>query len=123
MSTDTNSVTPSSVDEGIRSICCSSKDKLVGCLHEWEDCVKQHPVKSVLAAAAAGALIHRLPVRSILVANVRIIGALLPPALFAYGAAKLCEILQSKGGTPRQSRSLAPLTPVDTGSDLGESRY
>lgn len=123
MSTDTNSVSPSTVDEGILSVCHSSKEKLKGRLAEWEDCVKQHPVKSIAAAVAAGALIHRLPVRSILAANVKVVGALLPPALFAYGAAKLCEILQQKGGTPRRTRNLAPLTPIDIGDDPRESRY
>ena len=91
----------------------------MGCLHEWEDCVKQHPVKSVLAAAAAGALIHRLPIRSILVANVKIVGALLPPALFAYGAAKLCEILQQKGAT----RGRNAFSPGDIAVEPPESRY
>jgi len=122
MSTDTNSVSPSTVDEGILSVCHSSKEKLKGCLAEWEDCVKQHPVKSVLAAAAAGALIHRLPVRSILAANVKVVGALLPPALFAYGAAKLCEILQQKG-TSRRVRNLVPLNPLEGTEQPRESRY
>lgn len=123
MSTDTNSVAPSTVDEGIRSICHSSKDKLMDYLQEWEDCVKRHPVKSVVAATVAGALIHRLPIRSILVAKVKIAGALLPPALFAYGAAKLCEILQSKARAPRPGPHITPLTPVEAADYPRDSRY
>jgi len=121
MSTDTNSASSSTVDEGILSVCHSSKEKLKGCLNEWEGCVKQHPVKAILAAAAAGALIHRLPVRSILAANVKIVGALLPPALFAYGAAKVCEILQSKGSPPSPRRG--PQTPAEVADHLSEGRY
>ena len=123
MSTDTNSVSPSTVDEGILSVCHSSKEKLKGRLAEWEECVKQHPVKSIVVAVAAGALIHRLPVRSILASNVKIVGALLPPALFAYGAAKVCEILQQKGSASRRVRNLVPLTPLEGTEQPRESRY
>jgi hypothetical protein len=85
-----------SVDEGIRAIVSSAKDKTMSCLEEWEDHVRRHPAKAVLGAVAAGCILHRLPIRSILVANVRLVSALAPPALLAYGAAKLCEILQRK---------------------------
>ncbi len=95
MTTDPNA-TPS-VDEGIHSVLSSSKDKAIECLEKWENCVREHPVKAVLGAVAAGAILHRLPIRSILIAKIRIASALAPPALLAYGAAKLCEILQKKG--------------------------
>lgn len=85
-----------SVDDGIRSVLHSGKESALDQLAKWEDCVRKHPVESVLGAVAVGCLLHRLPVRSILVANVKIISALAPPALLAYGAAKLCEILQKK---------------------------
>lgn len=94
MTTDPNS--PPSVDDGIRSVLHSGKEKTIECLEKWEDCVRKHPVESVLGAVVAGCLLHRLPVRSILVAKVKIISALAPPALLAYGAAKLCEVLQRK---------------------------
>jgi len=48
----------------------------------------------VLGAVAAGYLLHRLPVRAILVTQVRVLSALAPPALFFFGAAKLYEFLQ-----------------------------
>ena len=97
MSTEPTDTAPSpSVDDGIHSMLSSSKDRAVECLEKWEECVKQHPVKAVLGAVVAGALIHRLPLRSILIAKIRIASALAPPALLAYGAAKLVEILQQK---------------------------
>ena len=94
MTTDPNS--PPSVEDGLRSVLHSGKEKAYDCLEKWEDCVRRHPVESVLGAVAAGCLLHRLPVRSILVTKVKIISALAPPALFAYGAAKLVELLQRK---------------------------
>jgi hypothetical protein len=51
---------------------------------------------SVLGAAAAGYLLHRMPVRAILVTQVRVLSALTPPALFLFGAAKLYEFLQKQ---------------------------
>jgi hypothetical protein len=43
---------------------------------------------------AAGYLLNRLPVRAILVTQVRVLSALMPPALFLFGAAKLYDFLQ-----------------------------
>ncbi|HVJ45940.1 MAG TPA: hypothetical protein VM511_06095 [Luteolibacter sp.] len=111
MTTPTNPT--ASVDEGIHAVLSSAKEKAIDRLEEWEDCVRRHPSKAILAAVAAGVLLHRLPVRSILVANVRLVSALAPPALLAYGAAKLCEILQKKGRGHRESASLN--RPIDPG--------
>lgn len=63
--------------------------------------VAQHPTKAVLFATAAGYLLNRLPLRSILIANVRIAASLTPPLLLAIGAAKACEYLQSKARIKR----------------------
>ncbi len=101
-----------SVDEGIHAVLSSVKDKTVARLEDWEDCVRRHPTKAVLGAVAAGCLLHRLPVRSILVANVRVISALAAPALLAYGAAKLCEILQQKGAERRIRALPDPIDPL-----------
>jgi hypothetical protein len=98
MTTDPNSVP--SVDDGIRSVLDSGKEKTLDSLERWQECVRKHPLESVLGAVAAGCLLHRLPVRSILVANVKLVSALAPPALLAYGAAKLCEVLQKKAARP-----------------------
>ena len=94
MTTDPNHI--STVDDGIHAALSSSKDKAVAYLEKWEDCVKQKPVQAIAGALVAGILIHRLPIRSILIAKIKIISALAPPALLAYGAAKVCEVLQQK---------------------------
>jgi hypothetical protein len=61
-----------------------------------EERVKQSPGKAVLIAVASGYFLHRLPVRSLLVSQVRLLAALAPPALYAFGAAKLGEYLQKQ---------------------------
>lgn len=69
-----------------------------GICHRYQECEKQvrkSPTTSVLGAVAVGYLLHRLPVRAILVTQVRVLGALAPPALLLFGAAKLYEYLQS----------------------------
>lgn len=102
---------PPSVDDGIHSVLSSAKEKAVDRLEHWEDCVRRHPVQSVLGAVAAGVILHRLPVKAILIAKVRLISALAPPALLAYGAAKLCEILQQKGA---KAAHPAPAVPAES---------
>jgi hypothetical protein len=94
MTTETHSVP--SVDDGIRSALNSGKEKTLEKLEDWEDRIRKNPKEYMLGAVAAGVLLHRLPIRSILVANVKLVSALAPPALLAYGAAKLCEVLQKK---------------------------
>lgn len=109
MSTDPNH--KSSVDDGIQAIFDSGKKKVSHCLSDWETCVRKHPVQSLLGAVAAGYILHRLPLRSILLAKVRIATALAPPAILAYGAAKLCEILQEKGEPVPPSPDPADVEP------------
>lgn len=107
MTTEPHSVP--SVDQGIRSVLHSGKEKAISKLEQFEDCVRKHPAQTVLGAIAGGYLLNRLPVRSILVANVKLVSALAPPALLAYGAAKLCEVLQKK--SRQSSQSSAIITP------------
>jgi hypothetical protein len=59
-----------------------------------ENQIRKSPATSVIGAVAVGYLLHRMPVRAILVTQVRVLSALAPPALFLLGAAKLYEFLQ-----------------------------
>ena len=82
------------MEEGINVLLCNAQQ---GIHHRYQQCQKQirkSPTTAVLGAVAAGYLLHRLPVRAILVTQVRVLSALAPPALFLFGAAKLCEFLQ-----------------------------
>lgn len=94
------------IEEGVNALLHDAKKKACDRYEHCEQCVRESPAKAIMVAVAAGYLLHRLPVRSLLVSQVRVIAALAPPALFAFGAAKLCEFLQAKarqGGSPRKS--------------------
>lgn len=56
--------------------------------------IARNPGRAVAVAVAAGVLLHRLPVRSLIVANVKLLAALTPPLLLALGSAKAAEYLQ-----------------------------
>lgn len=62
--------------------------------HECENRVRKSPTTAVLGAMAVGYVLHRLPMRAILVTQVRVLSALTPPVLLMFGAAKLYEFLQ-----------------------------
>ena len=67
--------------------------------HRYQRCenrIRRSPASSVLGAVAAGYFLHRMPVRAILVTQVRVLSALVPPALFLFGAAKLYSFLQKQ---------------------------
>ena len=103
---------PPSIEEGVNALLSDVKQKVC---HQYEDCeqrVRDSPGKALLVAVAAGYLLHRLPVQSLIVSQVRLAAALAPPVLLAFGAAKLCEFLQS------QARRKAPSVmeePVSSG--------
>jgi len=61
-----------------------------------ESRIRESPATAVLGSAAAGYLLNRLPVRAILVTQVRILSALVPPALILFGAAKMYDFLQRR---------------------------
>jgi len=63
---------------------------------ECENQIRKSPATSVLGAVAVGYLLHRMPVRAILLTQVRVLSALALPALFLLGAAKLFGFLQKQ---------------------------
>lgn len=87
---------PLSVEEGVNALLCNAQQSIRHRYQECEHHIRKAPTQSLLIALAAGYCLHRLPVRAILVAQVRLLSALAPPALFLYGAAKVCEFLQSQ---------------------------
>lgn len=84
------------IEQGVSSLLNDVKTKATTTYSQCEERVRQSPGKAVLIAVATGYCLHRLPVRSLLVSQVRLMAALAPPALFAFGAAKLCEYLQKQ---------------------------
>lgn len=83
-----------SMEEMVGVSLCNARQ---GIRHRYQRCenqIRKSPTAAVLGAVAVGYLLHRLPVRAILVTQVRVLSALTPPALFLFGAAKLYDFLQ-----------------------------
>lgn len=83
-----------SVEQSVCHLLNKARQDLRQRCHRCEDRIRQSPATAVLGATAAGYLLHRLPVRAILLTQVRVLSALTPPALLLFGAAKLYEVLQ-----------------------------
>jgi len=91
-----SSVHPPTIEQGIHALANDVKRKLHDTRQDFEQSVRESPVQAILLAVAAGYLLHRLPVRALLMAKFRLMTALTPPTLLAYGAVKLCEALQNQ---------------------------
>ena len=87
---------PPSIEQGLQSLLDEAKGKVSRRYEECEQYVRRSPGKAMLIALGTGYLAHRLPLRSLVVTQTRILAALTPPALVAFGAAKLCELLQKQ---------------------------
>ena len=111
MSTFPTSETPSpTIEEGVNALLCDVKKNICRRCEDCEQCVRESPGKAILVAVAAGYLLHRLPIRSLLVSQVRLMAALAPPTLVAFGAAKLCEFLQNQARQKARHVSGRPVT-------------
>jgi len=82
------------MEEGVTVLWGNARQDLSARYQRCQNRIRESPTTAVLGAVAAGYLLHRLPVRAILVTQVRVLAALAPPALFFFGAAKLYEFLQ-----------------------------
>jgi hypothetical protein len=104
MSEPTTAVqTPLSMEEGVNALLSNAQQSLRESYRACEQRIRKSPTTSVLGAALAGYCAHRLPLRAIAVAQVRVLAALAPPALFLLGAAKVYEFLQRQE-TAREAR-------------------
>jgi hypothetical protein len=89
-----HSAAPISLEEMVNGSLHKAQQGICHRYHECENQIRKSPATSVLGAVAVGYLLHRLPVRAILVTQIRVLAALAPPALFLFGAAKFYEFLQ-----------------------------
>jgi len=94
--TSNNPAEPVSVEEMVHVSLCNVRQDIRHRFHKCEDRIRKSPAASVLGAVGVGYLLHRLPVRAILVTQIRVLSALAPPALFLFGAAKLYDYLQRR---------------------------
>lgn len=88
---------PSSVEKDVLALLSDGRQCLKEGYEACEQKVRESPTTSILTAVLAGYCLHRLPLRSILIAKVRVLSALLPPAVFILGAAKVLELIQKPG--------------------------
>jgi hypothetical protein len=95
------------MEEGVNALLSNAQHSLRDSYQACEQRIRRSPTTSVLGAVLAGYCAHRLPLRAIAVAQVRVIAALAPPALLLFGAAKVYEFLQQQGAA-REAR-LHPL--------------
>ena len=99
---------PPTIEQGINSLLADAKNKVRHSSDRCRERVRESPGTAVIVAIAAGYCLHRLPVRSLLVSQVRLMAALTPPALLAIGAAKLCEFFQRQACEKPRSAALRP---------------
>jgi len=91
-----NPVSPVSVEEMVHVSLCNVRQDICHRFHKCEDRIRKSPAASVLGAAGIGYLLNRLPLRAIVVTQVRVLSALAPPVLFLIGAAKIYDYLQRR---------------------------
>lgn len=96
-------VAPASVEQMVHVSLDHARQGLCHRYQQCEDRIRESPATSMLGAVGVGYLLHRLPVRAILVTQVRVLSALAPPALFLYGAAKLYDYWQRRESTKQNS--------------------
>lgn len=96
---------PPSMDCCVDALLHDARNGIRHCHRECEQRVRESPTKAVLAAMAAGYCLHRLPLRTLLVAQARLAVGLAPPALLLLGAAKACDLLQRREADLESPRS------------------
>ena len=87
---------PMSVEQMVNTTVSSVRQSIRQRREKCESRIRESPTASVLGAVGVGYILHRLPVRAILVTQVRVLSALAPPALFLFGAAKILGFLQRR---------------------------
>jgi hypothetical protein len=87
-----------SLESGLATTVRRAQAGLREQLHACEDSVRQSPTNALLIAGVTGYVLRSLPIGALLGGVIRIITALLRPALFIYLAAKLYENVQ-RGAT------------------------
>ncbi len=90
----TKQVIPRPLEDSVNALLNDAQQSVRHQYKECEERIRKSPTSSVLGAVAVGWVLHRLPVRALLVAQVRLLTALAPPAILLFSAAKACEFLQ-----------------------------
>ena len=84
------------MEDGIEALLGNAQQSITRTYNDLEDHVRKTPTSAMLAALVTGYCLHRLPVRAVVVANVRLLTALAVPTFFMLGAARAYEFLRSQ---------------------------
>jgi hypothetical protein len=84
------------IEGDIKALLCDVQQCARNHYEQCEDRIRQAPGKAMLGAIAVGYLLHRLPVRAIIITQMRVLSALTPPALLLCGAAKVYDFLRNR---------------------------
>ena len=72
-----------------------TKDQWDELIAQTEDFVRANPTRSLLYGVAAGFILDRLPIFRILATFLRLLLKAFKPAILAYGATKLYQVLKA----------------------------
>lgn len=100
-----------SIDRGVTSFLNDAQDTVRRQYVEIEDTVRRSPAASLATAVAVGYFLHRLPLRAIINAKLRVISAVAPPALFLFGAVKVYEMIKHEAEAARLRREYRFTSP------------
>lgn len=82
------------MEERLHLVLDDAKKSFIEGRLKFENQIQKSPTKTVLGAVAVGYLLHHLPVRAMIVTQVRVLAALTTPALLIYKAAAIYDFFQ-----------------------------
>jgi|GEM_PF-5147190 len=83
------------LEDGIRSVLRRAQGNLSEQIHHCEESVRQSPANSIVIAGLAGYFLHILPIGALITGVLRLLTALLRPAMFLYAGAKLIDLVRT----------------------------
>ena len=87
--------TPETIETGLRDALQRSQSGFSEQVEQLEDKVRKSPTDSVLVAGVIGYFLHILPLGALVGGVLRLIIALIRPAVLVYAASKLYELVKS----------------------------
>lgn len=90
-------VTPLCLEEGLEELLCNARQEIRSRYQKCENQIRKSPTTAVLGAAVVGYLLHRMPVRAIVVTQVRVLSALIPPRAVSLRGGKALRVSAKAG--------------------------
>jgi len=96
-----------SVEESLSTFLTKAAEGIRQRHHRCEGRIRRAPTGAMLIALAGGYLLHRIPLRAVVITVCRLLWALTPTALVLFAVVKLVALLQKPKSTQQRLR----LTP------------